>query len=399
MVVFSAESPALAFEIVGKCSVSKARASKIHLPHATVHAPVFMPVGTQGTLKGITPAQLEGLGCEIMLGNTYHLGHRPGDGLLKKAGGLHPFMGWRRALLTDSGGFQMVSLAKLSRVTEEGVLFASPRDGSEMLLTPERSIELQNAIGADIIMQLDDVIHTLTTGPRVEEALDRTLRWLDRCIAAHARPTEQNLFPIIQGGTDLELRSRCITEMVKRKAPGYAIGGLSGGEDKAVFWRVVKHCTDRLPTDRPIYCMGVGYAVDLIVCVALGVDMFDCVFPTRTARFGTALVPWGNMHLRHSRYQGDLDPIDRDCKCFTCLNYSRAYLHAMVTKETVACHLLTLHNLSYQLNLMRSARTSIVEDRFPAFVKDFLERQFGTPDSAKYPTWIIEALASVNINL
>lgn len=388
-------SPALSFEVVAKCSRTKARVSRIALPHHTVDAPVFMPVGTQGTMKGIDPQQLRDLNCQIMLSNTYHLGHRPGEDLLLKAGGLHNFMKWNRALLTDSGGFQMVSLMKLSEVTEEGVQFASPRDGSLMLLTPEKSIELQNAIGADIIMQLDDVVPTLTTGPRVEEALGRTIRWLDRCIAAHKRPTEQNLFPIVQGGTDLEMRARCIEEMVKRDLPGHAIGGLSGGEEKSLFWRVVNHCTDLLPREKPIYCMGVGYAVDLVICVALGVDMFDCVFPTRTARFGTALTKYGGLSLKQSQFETDFAPISEDCPCFTCQNYTRAYLHSIIQKETTACHLLTIHNLAYQLNLMRQVRQSITEDRFPDFIVQFLHDLYGK--SEDIPQWVKDALMQFDI--
>lgn len=348
-------------------------------------------------MKGIDPQQLRDMGCQIMLSNTYHLGHRPGDELLKKADGLHEFMRWDRALLTDSGGFQMVSLMKLSEVTEDGVSFQSPRDGSMMLLTPERSIELQNAIGADIIMQLDDVVPTLSQGPRVAEALDRTIRWLDRCIAAHKRPSEQNLFPIVQGGTDLEMRSKCIEEMIKRDLPGHAIGGLSGGEEKGLFCKVVDHCTDLLPRNKPIYCMGVGYAVDLIVCVALGVDMFDCVFPTRTARFGTALTRFGSVALKQSQYETDFSPIEEGCECFTCKNYTRAYLHAIAQKETDGCHLVTLHNLHYQLTLMRGARTAIMEDRFPAYIKTFLKELY--KDYSAIPGWVLQALSRFNLDL
>ncbi len=349
-------------------------------------------------MKGLTSEQLEEMNCQILLGNTYHLGLRPGEDLMRKVGGLHKFMNWKRNILTDSGGFQMVSLLKLAKITEEGVLFQSPRDGSEMLLTPEKSIELQNAIGADIIMQLDDVVHTLTTGERVEEAMLRSIRWLDRCIAAHARPQEQNLFPIIQGGLDLPLRERCIDEMVARDMPGYAIGGLSGGEDKDQFWRLVKFCTDRLPTNKPIYCMGVGYATDLIVCVALGVDMFDCVFPTRTARFGNALVDSGNLSLKQKRYEDDFSPIDPDCPCLACKKYTRAYIHMLIARDSVGCHLLTLHNITYQLRLMRRARQSIIDGKFTAFVGKFMTDMFGS-DSAKYPKWMIEAFSSVNIDL
>ena len=225
----------------------------MHLPHKSVDAPVFMPVGTQGTMKGLTMDQMRNLGCQLFLGNTYHLGTRPGTEVLDRFGGLHGFMNWDGALLTDSGGFQMVSLLKLAEITEEGVRFQSPHDGSMLLLTPEKSMEIQNSIGADIMMQLDDVVHTLTTGDRVVEAMHRSVRWLDRCIESHKQPEKQNLFPIIQGGLDLQLRSECIEEMVKRNMPGYAIGGLSGGEDKDKFWRVVKHCAERLPRDKPIY--------------------------------------------------------------------------------------------------------------------------------------------------
>lgn len=293
----------------------------------------------------------------------------------------------------------MVSLLKLARITEEGVLFQSPRDGSEMLLTPEKSIELQNAIGADIIMQLDDVVATLTTGPRVEEAMERTIRWLDRCIAAHSRPKEQNLFPIVQGGTDLSLRSRCIEALVSRNMPGYAIGGLSGGEDKDTFWRVVLHCTERLPRDRPIYCMGVGYAVDLVVCMALGVDMFDCVYPTRTARFGTAITRFGNLPLRQAKYKDDYGAIEEGCTCFTCKTYTRAFLHKIVARETVGCHLLTIHNIAFQLRLMSDARASIKEGQFPEFIRSFLANWYHSTETLAYPKWILEACSAVNIIL
>lgn len=217
---------ALSFKILAECPVTKARASLMTLPHGTVETPVFMPVGTQGSLKGLLPEQLEKVDCNLILGNTYHLGNRPGTELMKKAGGLHNFMHWPHCLLTDSGGFQMVSLLELAEITEEGVKFKSPYDGSECMLTPEHSIQIQNAIGADIIMQLDDVVSSTTTGPRVKEAMDRTIRWLDRCIAAHQHPEKQNLFPIVQGGLDPDLRKECAKELIKRDTPGFAIGGL-----------------------------------------------------------------------------------------------------------------------------------------------------------------------------
>ncbi|KAI8324917.1 queuine tRNA-ribosyltransferase-like protein [Martensiomyces pterosporus] len=388
-------SPALRFEVLARCSTTKARASKMHLPHYTAHTPMFMPVGTMGTMKGVTTKQLESLDCHVILGNTYHLGSRPGPELLEKAGGLHKFMAWDRGLLTDSGGFQMVSLLKLASITEEGVEFENPHDGKRMMLTPEMSIGLQNSIGADIMMQLDDVVSSLTTGPRVEEAMWRSIRWLDRGMKAHKRPTEQNLFPIVQGGLDEKLRTLSARELSKRDAPGYAIGGLSGGEAKDSFWRMVTLSTDILPTSKPRYCMGVGYAEDLVVCSALGVDMYDCVFPTRTARFGNALVRTGSLALRQGKYGDDFEPIDKDCDCTTCRNYTRAYLHTTATKETTGCHLVTIHNIAFQMRLMRDIRQAIVDDRFPEFIRLFMQKRFGRT----VPAWIVNALKSVNVDL
>ncbi|XP_058864041.1 queuine tRNA-ribosyltransferase catalytic subunit 1 [Acipenser ruthenus] len=393
----SAAAAPLALRIVAECPVSKARACELTLPHCTVSTPVFMPVGTQGTLKGITSSQLEALGCQICLGNTYHLGMRPGPELIKKASGLHGFMDWKRNLLTDSGGFQMVSLVELSEVTEEGVRFRSPYDGKEILLTPEESIGIQNSLGSDIMMQLDDVVSSTVTGPRVEEAMHRSIRWLDRCIKANGNPDRQNLFAIIQGGLDPELRKTCLEEMTKRAVPGFAIGGLSGGEEKEHFWKMVTLSTDHLPREKPRYLMGVGYATDLVVCVALGCDMFDCVFPTRTARFGSALVPWGSLQLKHKQFAKDFQPIDSDCECATCRRYSRAFLHALFKSDTAAMHHITVHNIAYQMSLMRSVRQSIVEQSFPAFVRRFMERMYSSQE--KYPSWAVEALASVGITL
>eukprot|EP01128_Nolandella_sp_AFSM9_P000480 TRINITY_DN10638_c0_g1_i1.p1 TRINITY_DN10638_c0_g1~~TRINITY_DN10638_c0_g1_i1.p1 ORF type:complete len:410 (-),score=70.24 TRINITY_DN10638_c0_g1_i1:31-1101(-) len=355
-----------------------------------------MPVGTQGTMKGLTSSQVEELGAQIILGNTYHLGHRPGPEVMAKMGGLHKFMSWKNNLLTDSGGFQMVSLLKLAEITEEGVKFESPHDGTELMMTPEKSMEIQNAIGADIMMALDDVVHVSTRGERVVEALHRTLRWIDRCVAAHSRPTEQNLFPIVQGGLDVELRKICVEGLVKRNLPGYAIGGLSGGESKDEFWRVVSLCTDLLPKDKPRYLMGVGFPVDLVVCVALGVDMFDCVYPTRTARFGTALVDSGTLSLRSKSLKDDYDPLDSECSCSTCKNFTRAYLYSLPNSSALIAKLLTIHNIAYQLRLMRRARQSILENRFPAFVRKFMELQY---PKHNYPNWVVEALASVKIEL
>ncbi|XP_035254724.1 queuine tRNA-ribosyltransferase catalytic subunit 1 isoform X1 [Anguilla anguilla] len=390
-------APPLALRILAECPVSKARACDLTLPHCTVNTPVFMPVGTQGTMKGITADQLADLGCQICLANTYHLGMRPGPELIEKAKGLHNFMNWKNNLLTDSGGFQMVSLVALSEVTEEGVRFRSPYDGREILLSPEQSIAIQNSLGSDIMMQLDDVVSSTITGPRVEEAMRRSIRWLDRCIAANRNPDRQNLFAIIQGGLNAELRRACLEEMTKRDVPGFAIGGLSGGEAKDDFWRMVTLSTDYLPRTKPRYLMGVGYAVELVVCVALGCDMFDCVFPTRTARFGTALVPWGSLQLKKKQFALDFQPIDADCGCPTCKRHTRAYIHALFKCDTAAMHHLTIHNIAYQLSLMRSVRASILDGRFPEFVRAFMRRMYPSPET--YPSWAVEALASVSITL
>jgi tRNA-guanine transglycosylase len=299
----------------------------------------------------------------------------------------------------------MVSLLKLANITEEGVRFLSPHDGSPMLLTPEHSISLQNTIGSDIIMQLDDVL--VTTSPdaaRMKEAMQRSVRWLDRCIAAHANPKTQNLFCIIQGGLDLDLRRECCKEMVARNTPGIAIGGLSGGEAKADYCRVVNTCTGLLPEMKPRYVMGIGYPEDLVVSVALGADMFDCVWPTRTARFGNAITKYGLLNLRHARYANDFGPVEDGCGCVCCrqgeggLGITRAFVHHLAAKETVGAHLLTMHNVYYQLSLMRNIRQAIIEDRFPALIRQFFtDRHAG--DKTKYPDWAVEALRTVGVDL
>ena len=306
----------------------------------------------------------------------------------------------------------MVSLLELATITEEGVRFLSPHDGTPMLLTPEHSIALQNTIGSDIIMQLDDVL--VTTSPdaaRMREAMERSVRWLDRCIAAHARPSAQNLFCIVQGGLDLGMRRECCAAMVARDTPGIAIGGLSGGEAKADYCRVVATCTPLLPELKPRYVMGIGYPEDLVVSVALGADMFDCVWPTRTARFGNAVTARGVLNLRNARYAEDFGPVEPGCRCACCrrpddvdeatgrpgLGVTRAFVHHNAAKETVAAHLLTIHNVHYQLDLMRRARAAIVADRFPAFLRRFFADLYSDP--ADYPSWAVDALRGVGVDL
>ncbi|KAF2091514.1 queuine tRNA-ribosyltransferas-like protein [Saccharata proteae CBS 121410] len=398
---------ALTFELIGKCSTTKARAATLHLPHGPVPLPMFMPVATQASLKGLTPDQLEATGCRLCLNNTYHLGLKPGQATLDSIGGAHRLQSWPHNILTGeySGGFQMVSLLKLANVTEEGVRFLSPHDGAPMLLTPEHSIDLQNSIGSDIMMQLDDVI--ATTSPdlaRIKEAMERSIRWLDRCIKAHKHPDKQNLFCIIQGGLDLDLRRECCEEMVARDTPGIAIGGLSGGEAKSSYCEVVDTCTSLLPEKKPRYVMGVGFPEDLVVSMALGADMFDCVWPTRTARFGNAVTSTGVLNLRHATYSADFSPIEAGCSCTCCksseeggLGTTRAYIYHVAAKETVGAHLLTMHNVHYQLSLMAAARTAIIEDEFPEFLRRFFSKRYG--EKRQFPEWAVNALRGVGVDL
>lgn len=403
---FSTKYPALRFTI--QKNYNKARVSLLELPHGIVETPVFMPVGTQGSIKGLCTKQLEEFSnIKLILGNTYHLGIRPGTDVIFHKGGLHQFQNWDNNLLTDSGGFQMVSLFKLAKITEEGVNFISPVDGSDLLLTPERfvqiffsffkyksnyihilhrSMQYQNEIGSDIMMALDDVCHVLTTGERVQQAMERTIRWQDRCIKAHKRPNIQNQFGIVQGGLQLDLRIKCLQEQVKRDLPGYAIGGLSGGEEKELFWRIVDLCTDYLPNTKPRYCMGVGYPLDILACVALGVDMFDCVWPSRTARFGSAIVSTGVLKLPRKQYQNDIDILCDKCPCIICSKYKmpRFYLHHLCGKS-LGCSLLTIHNLTYMSYFMESIRKSLKENTFPQFVTSQLKNHY--PDHI-IPLWL-----------
>jgi queuine tRNA-ribosyltransferase len=360
-----------------------------------------MPVGTQATVKSLTADQLADLDLDIILANTFHLGLRPGGETLSALGGVHTFANWPRNVLTDSGGFQMVSLLQLATISEEGVRFQSPVDGSQMLLTPELSIKLQNQIGADIIMALDDVVPTTASVPeRFREATARTIRWLDRCIAAHSRPREQLLFGIVQGGLDAGLRRYCLDELAARDLPGYAIGGLAGGEEKDKFWRVVRQCTLRLPHEKPRYCMGVGYPEDILVCVALGVDMFDCVYPARTARFGSALVDGpapGILKVRSASMFADARPIEPECPCECCRHYSRSYLHVLMNRDpAVVGHLLTVHNLCYLTRLMRGAREAIFSASYPEYLQKWFAKKY--PGGA-YPNWVREALAACGVTL
>lgn len=383
----------------------RARAATVTLAHGPILTPVYMPVGTQGTLKGFATEQIEWTGAQIMLSNTYFLNLRPGIQRLNKLSGLHRMMGWPNNILTDSGGYQMVSLLDLSEVTEDGVSFISPVDSKRVLLTPEESIRTQQAIGSDIMMALDDVVHVLldprTEYERIKLSTERTTRWLDRCIATHTSPT-QTLFGICQGHLDLSpggFRDQCIESIIARKDQmgGIAIGGLSGGEAKEDFCRVVAYCCDKLPKDKPRYLMGVGFPLDLVVCTCLGVDMFDCVYATRVARMGGAFSKGDVLRLDRATYKDDLSPISSTCPCQAC-QYSKAYLHALyVAKSPVCGQLLSDHNVQYLLRLMRGLRESILNETLDAYVLEFLLQTHGTLDNA--PQWALTALADAGIVL
>ncbi|GAX15619.1 queuine tRNA-ribosyltransferase [Fistulifera solaris] len=392
---------------------NRARAGTIHLQRPSsrpIPTPMFMPVGTKGCLKGVTIDELmHCLDCPIILGNTYHLAIQPGTELIREQGQLRKFQGnGNHNLLTDSGGFQMVSLSKLSNISEEGVTFENPfAKGETMLLKPEDSIRHQTNIGADIIMALDDVVSSVIADhDRFREATYRTLRWYDRCLQAKAEGDpdhQQNLFPIVQGGLDTQLgglREQCLAGFRNRDqdVAGFAIGGLAGGESKDDFWRVVNQCCKALPDDRPRYLMGVGYPLDLVVCTALGVDMYDCVYPTRTARFGVALINDGTCKLKAQACATDFRVIQENCKCQACqLGITRSRLHFMYkTGNPVAVQLLTQHNLTYMMQLVGDMRNAILENRYPTYARAFVKNMFA---EEAVPGWVVDALNEAGISL
>jgi len=345
----------------------RARAGTLKTPHGTIETPVFMPVGTAAAVKAVTRRDLEELGAQIVLANTYHLMLRPGDALVAELGGLHGFTGWSKPFLTDSGGYQVFSLAGLRSLSEEGVRFQSHLDGAAYLLGPERSMEVQMNLGADIVMAFDECPPWPAPREAVDEATARTTRWARRSRDAHRR-ADQWVFGIVQGGVHLDLRERSAREIVDLGFPGCAIGGVSVGEPKEDRIRVLDHLDPRLPEDRPRYLMGVGTPEDLIEGVARGIDMFDCVLPTRNARNGQVFTRGGRFSIRNARFRDDPRPLDPDCPCPTCRNTSRAYLrHLHLSGEITAATLMTVHNLSYYLDMMRTMRQSIRLCRFEEF--------------------------------
>jgi queuine tRNA-ribosyltransferase len=345
----------------------RARAGRLRLAHGEVPTPIFMPVGTYGTVKAMTPRELDAVGARIVLGNTYHLWLRPGLEVIGAHGGLHRLMNWPRPILTDSGGFQVFSLQTLSKLTDEGVTFRSPIDGSERHLTPEVSMEIQRTLGSDVVMAFDHCPPGDAARPLVEEAMARTTRWAERCLAVPLTPGQAR-FGIVQGGVDVELRLRHMAALTALPFDGFALGGFSVGEPIPEMYRVLDAVADRLPAGRPRYLMGVGTPEDLLHAIGAGVDMFDCVLPTRNARNGQLFTSAGKLVISHARYRDDLAPLDGACGCETCRGYTRAYLrHLHQCKEILFARLATLHNLTFYLQLVRDARRAIFEGRYDEF--------------------------------
>ena len=361
------------FEITHVCKQSGARTGILHTPHGDVETPMFMPVGTQATVKFVSPEELKDLGSGVVLANTYHLWLRPGEDIVDQAGGVQKFMNYKGPMLTDSGGFQVFSLADQRKITEDGVTFKNTLNGDTLFLSPEKSIQIQNKIGADIIMSFDECIPYPATREYVEKSTERTLRWALRGKQAHTRPEEQALFGIVQGGDYEDLRKYCAEKLIEMNFPGYAIGGTSVGEDKETMYRMVKWASDALPFDKPRYLMGVGAVNDLLEAVSRNVDMCDCVLPTRIARHGTLMTSEGRISIRKAIYKNDFTPLDPECDCYTCRNYTKAYLnHLQRTNEGFGTRLMSIHNLRFLVKLMEDARKAIKEDRFNDFKEETL---------------------------
>ncbi len=370
---------AISYELIHQDRKTGARRGVIHTPHGDIQTPVFMPVGTQAAVKAMRPEQVRELGAEIILSNTYHLYLRPGHELIREAGGLHRFMNWNRAILTDSGGFQVFSLGQLRKITEEGVRFQSHIDGSRHILTPEKAVEIQNALGSDIMMAFDECAPYPADREYIRNSMERTLRWLERCKLAHRNRERQSLFAIMQGGMYRDLRRECAERMVEMDFPGYAIGGLSVGEPKEQMLEILDDCVDYLPQDRPRYLMGVGTPDYLFEAVERGIDMCDCVEPTRIARHGLATTSRGRINIKNARFERDFGPLDPECDCYTCRNYSRAYIrHVFKAGEMMSAMLLSNHNLHFLINMMAGMRKAIEEDRFTEFKKEFYDKYYGT---------------------
>ncbi len=353
------------FQCLAQCSHTKARAGVFHTPHGVVETPRFMPVGTLATVKTLTPAQLKETGAQMVLSNTYHLHLQPGEVIVSGGGGLHKFMGWNGPMLTDSGGFQVFSLSEMRKISEEGVTFRSPHDGQIIKFTPEKSIEIQNILGADVIMAFDECPPATANRQEVEAATERTYRWLLRCIEAHQRREEQALFGIVQGGVYLDLRAQAAEALQKLDLPGYAIGGVSVGEEPELIHQVVQTTAPLLPYHKPRYLMGVGTYQEMVIAIASGVDLFDCVIPTRWARHGTAMVQGDRWNLKNAKFREDFTPLDETCPCYTCRNFTRAYIsHLVRSQEILAYTLLSIHNITELIRFTQKIREAILNDTF-----------------------------------
>ena len=362
------------FELIAQCPQTGARVGVWHTPHGPVETPRFMPVGTLATVKGLTPAQIASTGAQMILANTYHLHLQPGESIIEKAGGLHDFMAWNQPILTDSGGFQVFSLSQLRQIKESGVTFRSPRDGRIIEITPEKSIQIQNALGADVIMAFDECPPTGVSHETMKASIERTYRWLERCLRAHQRPQQQALFAIVQGGIYEDLRAAAAESLVKLDLPGYAIGGVSVGEETSLIHRIVQITAPLLPENKPRYLMGVGTYREMAKAIASGIDLFDCVIPTRFGRHGTALVRGERWNLKNARFKEDFAPLDETCPCYTCQHFSRAYLnHLIKSGEMLGYILLSLHNIAELIRFTLEIRQSILGGTFAQDFAPWLE--------------------------
>jgi queuine tRNA-ribosyltransferase len=360
--------------------VGQARAARLKTARGWIETPVFMPVGTKATVKGMLPEELKSLGAQVILGNTYHLHLRPGEEIIRRLGGLHKFMNWPNPILTDSGGFQVFSLSQLTKVREEGVEFRSHLDGAKYFLSPEKSMQIQMALGSDIIMAFDECLKYPATPEEIKASMDLTHRWLLRSKAAMTRP-ESLLFGIVQGGLELPLRQQSLQQIVSVDLPGYALGGFSVGEPIEMMHVLVKEVAPMMPRSKPRYLMGVGTPLDLVLAVDAGMDMFDCVMPTRVARNGTLFTWQGKVSIKRAEYREDNSPLDSECSCYTCQNYSKAYLrHLFLSGEILSARLNTIHNLHFYLELMKRMRDAILDGRWEVFRNDTLTRFVNQPD-------------------
>lgn len=377
---------AIRYELIKTCKQTGARLGRVHTPHGSFETPMFMPVGTLATVKTMTPEELKEINAQIILSNTYHLWLRPGEDIIKEAGGLHQFMNWDRPILTDSGGFQVFSLSDLREIEEKGVHFRNHISGEKLFLTPEKATQIQNALGSDIMMAFDECPPFPAEHKYMKDSVERTSRWAERCLEAHERPADQGLFGIVQGGEYKDLRKQSAQDLTSLDFPGYAIGGLSVGEPKDIMNEMVEYTTQFLPTDKPRYLMGVGSADSLIDGSIRGIDMFDCVLPTRIARNGTLMTSQGRLVVRNAKFARDFSPLDPNCDCYTCKNYSRAYIrHLIKTDEILGLRLTTYHNLYFLLNLMEQVREAIKADRLGDFREEFFENYgFNKPDAKNF---------------